>query len=274
MDADSSCRILRIDPRIVKYSENIIGELIHPDVPVIPWQDKHPHTLPLNVIKLDNNSGYLTYDNRRLYSALKSGLIINPDLKIDIVVHEHTEQPILNNLEITDIAWSSDDGIFVLSLQCMTWFSSITMQCAKQAPSFPLEGSSAEPVCQQSRLKLLEQFVMKNKIQMKVEQISLETWKEKLSTQQTIMVQKQQGFNVYHSRTDLSKYIIDFSDHFTPLSFIFRKHSIFDSRMKVVGVGIDSNCDGYDIEEKEVDVLMSEYDDMLEFDWIDQQLLV
>lgn len=104
---------------------------------------------------------------------------------------------------------------------------------------------------------------------MKVEQISLEAWQDKLSTQQTVMVQLQQGFNIYHSRTDLSKYIIDFSDYFTPLSFIFRKHSIFDSRMKVVGVDIDSNCDGYD-----VDVLMSEYDDMLEFDWIDQQLLV
>ena len=256
----------QLNPSEVRYSQNTIGENIYPNIPVI----KHPHTLPLNVILLPDNLGYLSYDNRRLYSARKSGVIMISDMKIDVVVHSPTDFPELDNPETTDIAWSSDDGIFILSLQSITWFGSISMRCVKQAPRFPLTGSHENPVCQQSTPRLPDQFIMKQNKLENVTNIAMDDWHVKLSEQQMVMVKIKQGFNVYHSREDLPTLITRFQDHFKPMTLTFYNNAIFKSR--VMGGGSDDNSNNCDFEDDESCVLMGEFDDMLEYAWIEQQL--
>ena len=103
-----------------------------------------------------------------------------------------------------------------------------------------------------------------------VTNIAMDDWHVKLSEQQMVMVKIKQGFNVYHSREDLPTLITRFQDHFKPMTLTFYNNAIFKSR--VMGGGSDDNSNNCDFEDDESCVLMGEFDDMLEYAWIEQQL--
>lgn len=260
----------RVDPRLVRFSQNSVYDKIFPDTPIEPWLDECPYTLPLNVISLPNSSEYLSYDNCRLYSAIESGLQY-PDLTVDIVVHPHDEELSTPSFESTELAWISEEDVHILHIQAKTWFGAIVMRCFKQSSNFSLLGTTSLPVCESSRPSLPDQWMLKASF-LQPKQLPLDQWPEAMNTltsnTESVMVKMEVDLNVYHTRSDVPAFLHRHQEHFLALSFICQPKAFFESRMQA---GADADGD-VDYDDGEIDVLMAEIEDELEFDWVEQQM--
>ena len=80
---------IAICPKEVAYSQKSIGFTIFngdniPGASVLHWIDDLPYTIPIDIIKT-NNDEYSSFDNRRLYAARNNA---PPEYNIAVRCHE------------------------------------------------------------------------------------------------------------------------------------------------------------------------------------------
>lgn len=264
-------RPMEVDPRHIRFSQVTVGEYVFPHTPVLSW--KNTYTLPLNVIQLDQKL-WLTLDNRRLFWAVTSGIEQNPHLKVIVNVHQPTAACDLDTADLTALAWEGRDeetqttGLYLLTLRSITWRAAIISRCAKQSKQFPLDGSLEVPPCQQHRQRVLEQWKIKHPEPLSIIRKENTDWIEKVRMLPLVMVQTQAGVNVLHERKDFPQFLAEHSGEFYCENFTFQPNASFVLRTE----GISNEEDfSYD-DEGETDLLLAELLDLIEFEWVDQQL--
>lgn len=111
-------------------------------------------------------------------------------------MHPYDENLNHSNPETARIAWVSGEDVHILEVAAKMWFGAIVMRCFKQSSDFPLMGTTTLPVCQSSRLRFSDQWIL------------MESYEE------TVMVKMQMCANVYHSRRDVPRFLHRFQQHF------------------------------------------------------------
>eukprot|EP01033_Poteriospumella_lacustris_P003207 gene3207-2360_t len=103
-------------------------------------------------------------------------------------------------------------------------------------------------------------------------QLPLDQWPEAMNTlasnSESVMVKMKVDLNVYHTRSDVPAFLHRHQEHFLARSFICQPKASFESRMRA---GADAGGD-VDYDDVEIDLLMAEIEDELEFDWVEQQM--
>lgn len=247
----------------VRFSQNSVGDIIHPNIRTLPWQNKDPHTIPLNVIAVPETESYLSYDNRRLYAAVIRDKD-DRDGDIDVILHGPDDEfPAKQN---TNIAWIVDGDLYVLHLAALTWWGAITMRCFQQSIVFPLDGTSDEPAFQRCRPRGPEEVKIQTPARLQPIRLDIDRWKEEIRKTSSVYVEKQYGTDVFHPRPDIIEVLCD-DQHFAAQAFECKKGSRF-----ILRAAADVYDDNFYYDDGELDVLMAEIDDEVEFAWIEQQL--
>jgi hypothetical protein len=146
-----------IKPSEAAYSQASIGLTIFngdglPGSPVDGWMEQSPYTVPIDVV-IDANGEYLSYDNRRLYSARNYARV---DWKITVNEHEFTEQiseqRIATHAADVIFRWQSNDefvsgsgDVHEVEAKLMYWGLITSYRCASQNPEFNINGTHTTP---------------------------------------------------------------------------------------------------------------------------------
>jgi hypothetical protein len=247
----------------VRFSQNSVGDIIHPNTRTLPWQNKDPHTIPLNVIAVPETESYLSFDNRRLYAAVIRDKD-DRDGDIDIILHGPDDE--FPAKQITNIAWIVDGDLYVLHLAALTWWGAITMRCFQQSIVFPLDGTFDEPTFQRCRPRGPEEVKIQTPARLQPIRLDIDRWKEEIRKTSSVYVEKQYGTDVFHPRPDIIEVLCD-DQHFAAQAFECKKGPRF-----ILRTAADVYDDNFYCDDGELDVLMAEIDDEVEFAWIEQQL--
>lgn len=253
----------KVPVNTVRFAQISVGDIIDPNTPTLPWQNKDPHTTPVNVIAVPETESYLSYDNRRLYAAVirdKDGR----DGDIDVILHRPYDE--FTAKQNTNIAWVVDGDLYVLHLAALTWWGAITMRCFQQSTDFPLNGTFEEPALQRCRPRGPDEVKIQMPARLRPIRLDIDRWTEEIKKTKSVFVEKQVGTGVFHPRSDIIDVLCD-EQHFAAHAFECKKGP--RCILRAAADVYDENC-YYD--DGELDVLMAEIEDEVEFDWIEQQL--
>lgn len=259
-----------VSPTMIRFTQDTVREHIYPDVPITPWRDCPPHTLPLNVIEHrtgDRLIKYVSYDNRRLYSA-REVADNNPDFLVQAVVHRHDEgvSSSTSNQEKVILAWKFGDRLYRLSLRARTWFGSITMRAFKQSDTFPIVGSDDPPEVGFRWPTCSQYFVSEDELENAIPNKDWTTFIRNIPINEPIKVETWPNSNLFHERLDLQDFLFRFAIHFQAVDF----RNGTSSFILRAATDVTDDFNRWNFGDMLTDV--AENEDAIEFAWVNVQM--
>lgn len=213
-----------ISDSIIRYSARSIEPTFGDrHTPVETWTDLPPYALPLEVVAVDG--GYISIDNRRLFSTKKYSL----HETVTCFVHQSHDPPTDlmkdHSMDLLELVW--EDGqhlLHRLTLRAATIEGVMIIRCASQDSSFPFFGQLQPDPLRGPRT--FDSASWKIKPASAQASPKCDDFIESFLAADGIFVRVMIPFNVYHRRDDLRQLIQDRPDLFRMVGYECSNHQI------------------------------------------------
>lgn len=208
-----------VEKERIRYSQRTISKTFSDSVtPVEAWMDALPYNLPLTVVALPNDE-YLSLDNRRIFSSKQ----YSPHSTTQCVVYQVNDAPteLISNCGIDQIEllWRDSDLPLLhhLILRANTMAGVVTIRCAAQDSTFPLDGrGQPHPTLGQ---RTFDAYLYKIKPAKYGWNECTDPHQAIFQTAPEVFIRIETRHNSYHQRNDLRDYIVDHPNDFEVLKY-------------------------------------------------------
>ena len=205
------------------------------------WVDALPYNLPLEVVSLPNGE-YLSLDNRRLFSSKQ----YSPHLTTQCLVYQMNDEPteLMADYEIDklELLWRDGSGLpqlHHLIIRANTMAGVVTIRCATQDSTFPLDGQGQPHPALGQRTYDADLYKIKP-AKYRWNQCP-DPHQESFQAAPEIFIRVVSNLNLYHQRSDLRDHIVNHLNDFEVL-----KYERCNAELKARGHKNDNIWDDWD----------------------------
>jgi hypothetical protein len=206
----STPQILNVEIYKILYSQSTINNCYSDKRTAVEiWINFFPYAAPIQVLSFDNQNSYVSFDNRRLYSAKNySG---NPS--IDCIVYNF-DSPVTAEIQdhendVFTLIWTSGNILYRLKLTARTMEGVWIIRCASQDSSFPLNGTINNPTLGPRSYNISVIKIDPAPAKLIFHELDVANYNTSLHSTTDLFIQPVSTVNLFHKRNDMKQLIFN-----------------------------------------------------------------